>query len=153
MAPASWAGLDAAVRAALGSDAGAERIVAEREGRLVGSVFLYPPESDAYGSEGVPRADAPELRLLAVAAEARGRGVGQALVEECVRRARRMGATELGLHTSATMAAAIRIYERMGFERAPEHDFHPESGEVVTAYRLPLGDDAPGPPRLPSAIG
>jgi ribosomal protein S18 acetylase RimI-like enzyme len=79
------------------------------------------------------------LRLLAVAGDARGQGVGQALVDECVRRARRMGAAELGLHTSASMAAARRMYLRMGFVRAPDHDFHPEGAELVEAYRLPLG--------------
>ncbi|HET7457528.1 MAG TPA: GNAT family N-acetyltransferase [Gemmatimonadaceae bacterium] len=144
MAPAAWAGLSAAVRAALDSDDGAaERIVAVHDGTLVGSVFLYPPQASAYG-DLAGRATSPELRLLAVAPEARGLGVGRALVDECVRRARRAGARELGLHTSATMRVAMRMYERMGFVRAPEHDFQPEGAEVVEGYRLPLGAaDAP----------
>jgi ribosomal protein S18 acetylase RimI-like enzyme len=137
MEPSAWAGLDTAVRAALDGGADAERIVAEEEGRLLGSVMLFPPASDAYRG-AVERADWPQLRLLAVVPEARGRGVGQALVDECVRRARRMGARELGLHTSKSMRVAIRMYERMGFVRAPEHDFQPEGAELVTAYRLPL---------------
>jgi ribosomal protein S18 acetylase RimI-like enzyme len=60
-------------------------------------------------------------------------------MEECVRRARRAGADALGLHTSRSMRAAIRLYERMGFVRAPERDFRPEGAELVEAYRLPLG--------------
>ena len=139
MAPAAWAGLDGAVRAALAADAPAERIVAELEGNLVGSVALYPPAADAYnGLAG--RASWPELRLLAVAPEARGHGVGRALVDECVRRARHMGAAELGLHTSESMRVAMEMYERMGFVRAPEHDFQPEGAELVRGYRLPLGE-------------
>ena len=138
MQPTAWAGLERAVRAALAGDDVAERIVAERDGALVGSVMLYPPSVDAYGG-AANRVSWPQLRLLAVAPGARGGGVGQALVEECVRRARLAGATELGLHTSASLAAAIRMYERMGFQRNPEHDFHPPGGELVTAYRLPLG--------------
>lgn len=137
MAPDGWMGLRGALLAALASEAPAERIVAEREGRLVGSVMLFPPAVSAYG-ELVDAVTWPELRLLAVPREARGHGVGRALVDECVRRARAMGASELGLHTSRSMAIAMSMYERMGFVRAPDHDFHPPSGELVKAYRLPL---------------
>ena len=137
MAPASWAGLDGAVRAALASDAPAERIVAVRDGVLLGSVHLFPPATDAYGALA-GRAPWPELRLLAVAPEVRGLGVARALVAECVRRARRSGARALGLHTSASMRVAMAMYERMGFERAPEHDFQPAGAELVQGYRLRL---------------
>jgi len=139
MAPAAWAGLDAAVRAALDGDGGEARIVAERGGELLGSVMLFPPAADAYGA-AAERAGWPVLRLLAVAPEARGRGIGQALVQECVRRARGMGAAELGLHSSESLRAAIRMYERMGFRRAPERDFRPEGAELVMGFRLPLGN-------------
>lgn len=137
MDPAAWAGLEAAVRRALDQDAAAERIVAEHEGRLVGSVMLYPPRAEAYGG-AAGAAPWPELRLLAVVPEARGLGVGRALVDECVRRARAGGAAELGLHSSRSMRAALRMYERMGFVRAPEYDFQPEGAERVWGYRLPL---------------
>jgi ribosomal protein S18 acetylase RimI-like enzyme len=63
-------------------------------------------------------------------------------VDECVRRARASGASELGLHTSESLRAAIRMYERMGFERAPEFDFQPEGAELITAYRLDLTGDS-----------
>ena len=137
MEPAAWRGLEQALQTALSMEGPAEWIVAERGGRIVGSVMLYPPATDAYAGAAA-RASWPELRLLAVAPEGRGQGVGQALVDECVRRARRMGATELGLHTSRSMAAARRMYQRMGFIRAPEHDFQPEGAELVEAYRLEL---------------
>lgn len=142
MAPAAWAGLDAAVRAALDGDAGEQRIVAERGGELLGSVMLFATPTDAYGAavgETAGEAEWPVLRLLAVSPEARGQGVGQALVEECVRRAREMGAAELGLHSSESLRAAIRMYERMGFQRAPERDFQPPGAERVMGFRLPLG--------------
>ena len=124
MEPSAWAGLDEAVRRTMDSDAGAERIVAEHEGRIVGSVMLFPASTATYGGslEAPPW---PELRLLSVAPEARGMGVGRLLVDECVRRARAAGATELGLHTSRSMETAIGMYRRMGFVRAPEHDFQP----------------------------
>lgn len=137
MEPAAWAGLEEAVRAALARDGAAEWIVAERGGEPVGAVLLYPPETDAYGG-ATAAARWPEVRLLSVAPEARGLGVGRVLMDECVRRARAAGATDLGLHTSHSMRAAIRMYEKMGFVRAPEHDFQPPGAELVRGYRLPL---------------
>lgn len=139
MEPAAWAGLENALHGALATEDEVERMVAvDGDGALLGSVLLWPPAADAYRGAAA-RAPWPELRLLAVAPEARGRGIGEALVAECARRARRMGAAELGLHTSRSMAAAVRMYERLGFVRAPEFDFRPSGGELVVAYRLPLG--------------
>jgi GNAT superfamily N-acetyltransferase len=80
----------------------------------------------------------PEVRLLAVAPEARGQGIGTALMKECIRRARRLGAACLNLHTTDMMQVAMRMYERMGFVRAPELDFHPDPSITVKAYRLEL---------------
>jgi GNAT superfamily N-acetyltransferase len=144
MVPAAWAALERALRAGLAWEQPAVQcVVAERDGALVGSVLLYPPAADAYGG-AAGRVNWPEVRLLAVAPEARGQGVGRALMDECVRRARRAGATQLGLHTSRSMGAAVRMYERMGFVRAPEQDFQPEGAELVQAYRLSLDDLAAG---------
>jgi ribosomal protein S18 acetylase RimI-like enzyme len=137
MDPTSWAELDGAVRAALASNAPSECIVAEDHGILIGSVMLYPPNADAYGD--LARAgDWPEVRLVAVSPEARGRGVARALMEECIRRARSAGATSLGLHTSRSMRTAMALYTRMGFERDPLTDFHPPGAELVEGYRLKL---------------
>jgi predicted N-acetyltransferase YhbS len=137
MEPSAWEGLRQAVISALESEEPADRIVAEREGLLVGSVMLFPAARGAPGGS-VPGPSWPELRVLAVPPEERGSGIGRVLVDECVRRARLRGAAELGLFTSRSLAAAIRMYESMGFVRAPEHDFRPAGAELVTAYRLPL---------------
>lgn len=143
MSPPAWGALSRAVEMGLSAtDAGIHRIVAEHEGRLVGSVMLFPPASSAYG-DMADMSSWAELRLLAVAADARGLGVGRALVEECAHRAHDMGARELGLHTSRSMAGAIRLYQRMGFERVPEQDFQPEGAELVKAYKLFVGQELP----------
>jgi len=146
MAPTAWAGLDGAVRAALESEMATDRIVAEHAGRIVGSVMLFPPQVQAYGEFTDP-SHAPELRLLAVDPAARGLGVGRALVDECIRRARHAGAAELGLHTSRSMRTAMQLYLRMGFVRAPETDFHPDGAELVEGYRLPLDGGLKGSAR------
>jgi GNAT superfamily N-acetyltransferase len=137
MDPASWRGLEQALHNALASDEAVERIVADDEGNIVGSAMLYASEMDAYGALG-SRLTAPEIRLVAVAPEARGRGIARALVGECIRRAREQGANEVGLHTSGSMRAAMAMYANMGFVRAPERDFQPPGAELVEGYRLIL---------------
>jgi len=132
-----WAAYRGNILTTLESDGPEDRIVAEQDGVIVGSALLYPPASGAYGAAA--RAGVlPEVRLLAVLPAARGQGVGQALMQECVRRARVAGAVALGLHTMDMMRAAVRMYERMGFERVPEADFNPGGGVLVKGYRLDL---------------
>lgn len=131
----AWAALSRAMDAALASDEPVERIVAEEGGRIVGSAMLFSAAANAYGDES-RRPRSPEVRLVAVDPEVRGRGVARALMAECVRRARAAGASELGLHTSRSFRAAITMYKAMGFERAPESDFQPPGAELVEGYRL-----------------
>jgi GNAT superfamily N-acetyltransferase len=144
MEPDAWRALDDAIRASLVNDTGVTRLIAELDGEIVGSAALYAPDSAAYGSLA-SASTWPEVRLVAVAPSARGRGVARALVDECVRRARAAGASVLGLHTSRSMRAAMRLYERMGFVRDPEHDFQPPGAELVEGYLLRLDDPASEP--------
>jgi len=137
MDAATWAGLERAIHSALESDAPAERIVADDQGTLVGSVMLYPPAIKAYG-DMLGELNWPEVRLLSVVPEARGRGVARALMAECLRRARRSGAMAIGLHSSRSMRAAIAMYTAMGFMRVPEFDHQPPGAELVEAYKLAL---------------
>ena len=117
----------------------AEQIVAELEGVVVGTALLYPAGAVFSTPDGASvTLERPEMRLLAVAPAARGRGVGVALVQECIRRARRSGVAELTLHTSDMMQVAMRMYEGMGFVRAPELDFFPAPDVTVKGYRFPL---------------
>lgn len=131
------------IRAALASDEVVERIVADTDGQLIGSVLLYPAATNAYNG-ATPRVRWPEVRLLVVAPTARGQGVATALMHECMARARRATATELGLHTSDSMQITMHLYERLGFERVPSYDFQPNGAKVVKAYRLRLRDVASG---------
>ena len=108
-------------------------IVAEYRGRLAGTVTLYLDGSE----EGWPRGWAG-IRLLGVRPAYRGKGVGRALMDECVRRCRRSGVRTVGLHTSDMMAVAQRMYERMEFVRVPEFDHRPRPDVLVKAYRLDL---------------
>src|ERR1700712_5148432 len=92
----------------------AEIIIAEHEGRVVGAVGYGPPSA--------PKAahfnpEWPIIRMLVVAPDARGLGIGRTLTEACVARARRDRAPEIALHTSPIMTVALPMYLRMGFMR------------------------------------
>jgi putative acetyltransferase len=60
-----------------------------------------------------------ELKSMRTADAALGRGVGKALLDRLVETARSEGMTRLSLETGSTpqFAAALRLYEREGFER------------------------------------
>jgi predicted N-acetyltransferase YhbS len=137
--PRFWDGYRQNIIATLDDIGSAEQLVAEQDGAIVGTVLLYPPRRVQVSRIDSREMPWPEIRLLAVAPAGRGRGVGAALMHECVRRARTSGARVLSLHTTDLMQTAQRMYERMGFVRSPELDFHPAPGVTVKGYRLELG--------------
>ena len=130
-----WTGYRRHLLATLDAQGPADRIVAEQQGVVVGSVLLFAPGANAYAA-AAGGTEWPEVRLLAVLPSARGQGVGTALMAECIRRARHAGAADLGLHTMDMMRAAMRMYERMGFVRVPDLDFSPAQGVLVKGSRL-----------------
>ena len=114
--------------------------VVELDGALVGSVDYYAPgESPYHAFVGFP-ADWAAFRFLGTDPERRGSGIGRALVEHLIALARAEGAGHLGLHTGPFMVAAKAMYERMGFERSPEHDFFPvpDADLRVLGYAMAL---------------
>ena len=87
-----WEGYRQGILATLADVAPAEQFVATQDDLLVGTVLLFPADSRFTGPDGVEVSLTwPEIRLLAVAPAARGRGVGAALIRECLRRAQQAG--------------------------------------------------------------
>ena len=78
------------------------------------------------------------VRMLVVAPQARGRGIGEALVRGCLDEAKRDGCSLVRLSSQPEMTAAHRLYERLGFVRTPAGDWAPEPGVALLAYALPL---------------
>jgi DNA-binding MarR family transcriptional regulator/N-acetylglutamate synthase-like GNAT family acetyltransferase len=97
-------------------DAKRERCwVAEKDGEVVGSVFLVAKSKTV-----------AKLRLLYVEPAARGLGIGSRLVSECVRFARQAGYKKIVLWTQSELDAARHIYKKAGFrvvEKKRHHSF------------------------------
>jgi GNAT superfamily N-acetyltransferase len=136
MPTGAWTAYAASIRETLSSPDAGELIVGVEGDVLLGSALLAPPLlAPPPGRAAQPY---PEIRLVATAPQARGRGVATAVVGACIRLARAAGYADIGLHSTEYMADAIRIYQRLGFVRAAEHDFQTPAGVNVMGFRLRL---------------
>ncbi|MFG2192929.1 GNAT family N-acetyltransferase [Streptomyces sp. NPDC048639] len=91
-------------------------------GELLGGVAFVAPGS-RYAN--VARPGEGEFRMLAVAPSARRRGAAEKLVRACIGLAREQGLDRMVLSSHERMRTAHRLYERLGFVRAPERDWSP----------------------------
>jgi len=96
-------------------------LVVEADGQIQGSGAFYP-DAAAQGY-GLPAGWASG-RALAVHPAVRGRGAARALLAavECL--AEDSGAPVFAFHTASFMTSAIALYERLGYQRAPELDYN-----------------------------
>ena len=117
----------------LGSDGAGPVLVATDDATIVGTVML---QTWPNGGELLRGPGDAEVRALAVRPEARGRGVGRALVGAVIERAGSLGVRHLLLLTQPEMKIAHRIYEEAGFTRLPDRDISPEPGVNLLAYGL-----------------
>ena len=103
-------------------------VAVDDEDRLVGHL----------SAEG--RKDRPAEIGMAVVKEWRGCGVGTALMEACVDWARERGIHKLALQVWPHNGAAIRLYEKFGFEREGvlRSHYRRQNGEIWDAIVMGL---------------
>ncbi len=82
--------------------------------------FVVESGGDLVGGGGIgPLAgaepDVCELRKMYLRPDARGRGLGRAMLARCLEVARQLGYRRIYLETRQSMRAARRLYERNGF--------------------------------------
>jgi len=69
-----------------------------------------------------------EMKRLYAVPAARGLGLGRALAEAVIERARRLGYAKMRLDTMATMLAARGLYESLGFRTVEPYTHNPLEG-------------------------
>ena len=115
-------------------------VAVDVDGRVVGGATYVPgpgtPLSEA------ERAGEAGIRMLAVDPAMAGRGIGRALAQACVARARAEGRTGVTLYTLPTMTVAHRLYESLGFQRDTVRDWEYLPGEFLWSYAIRFEPEA-----------
>jgi putative acetyltransferase len=163
---------DAAALVALAEEVGAEPegwLISDSRWRSVGSerrylrvvrrhpdaaVFVAETADGVVGRMSVARDPHPASRHVAdlglmVAASARRRGVGWALLEQATEWARASGVRKLELHVFPHNEPAIRLYERFGFVREGLRRGHYRRGReyvdaILMAYEVTTRSSSSG---------
>jgi GNAT superfamily N-acetyltransferase len=108
-------------------------------GRILGTL-TYVPGPDSPLAE-LERDGEAGFRMFGVAPDGRRRGVGRALVNAAIERARAEGRTAIAIYTRPSMATAHQLYAGLGFVRDPTRDWEFEPGEWLWALSLRLHPD------------
>jgi ribosomal-protein-alanine acetyltransferase len=115
-------------------------LVAERDGAVLGAAVVF-----FHASHRIAR-----LYSIAVAPEARGTGIGEALLAAAERLARRRGARAMRLEVRTDNAQAQRLYERRGYRRIGIRRRYYEDGADALRYEKAIAAPARGiSPSLP----
>ncbi len=85
------------------------------------------------------------LLNIAVRPDARGRGIGRALLRECLRRGARAGASRIVLEVRPSNQQAIRMYRREGFRFVGIREgYYMDTGEDAIVFSREIGEEDAG---------
>jgi putative acetyltransferase len=87
---------------------GSYYFVAEEDGKLLGGGGIYP-------TEGLPDKTC-ELVKMYLHKDARGKGLGKRMIEQCIAWAKDNGYEQVYLETMPELKQALKVYELFGFE-------------------------------------
>ena len=85
--------------------------------------------------EHASAADELYIEMIAVSPEARGKGVGRALMQEAEQRCRKLGKNRLTLQVVDTNPRAKKLYEEMGFRTIKTYSVQPWGRIVGWTFR------------------
>ena len=94
--------------------------IAEQDGETVGCIFLVKASKST-----------AKLRLFLVEPDARGLGLGNRLVDECLAFARAAGYRKVRLWTQSVLLAARHLYEKAGFSKIEEEAHRSYSQDLI----------------------
>ena len=117
----------------LGMDGTGEILAAVDGEHLLGTVMLV---TWPHGGEVLSNPGEGEIRALAVASAARGRGIGRALLAAIMQRAAAREVRELLLLTQPEMRTAQHLYTEAGFRRMPGRDYEYAPGHRLFAFGM-----------------
>ncbi|HJP61446.1 MAG TPA: GNAT family N-acetyltransferase [Gemmatimonadaceae bacterium] len=109
------------VRDAINDETVTMLVAEDFSSRPIGYAFL---KKTIQLPEGVDSSNSFEIVRFYVAAAAQGRGVGAALMEECLEEARRRDADTVWLQVWKEAPWAVRFYKRMGFAAVGSAPFY-----------------------------
>ena len=96
-------------------DKGGAILMAEYQGEAVGTVGLVPGHGD-----GVL-----ELIKMSARSDIQGKGIGRALMDAAIEKARDMGASQIWLETNTKLEAALALYRKSGFRELTGDEITP----------------------------
>jgi ribosomal protein S18 acetylase RimI-like enzyme len=132
--PQRWDELLAAIgRMSMLASEGRLLVATTSSEQVAGAVGYMPP---GRSNPGMFPVDWPAIRMLVVRPSHRGRGIGKALTNACIREAVKDEARCIGLHTSPIMDVALPMYLRMGFIK--DADLPPIAGAPYARYVLAI---------------
>lgn len=100
-------------------------LLAEYKNQLAGCIALRPRSDQIC-----------EMKRLYVRPQFRGIGIGRALAEAIIEKARKIGYTCMRLDTVPSMKAARALYMSLGFEEIGPYIYNPIEGAVFMELKL-----------------
>ena len=115
-------------------------VAVDADGRVLGGVAYVPGPGAPYAES--ERGNEAGFRMLAVDPTAGGRGIGRALAQVCIDRARAEGRSGIAILTRPTRSIAQGLYTSLGFVRDPSRDIEYDPGRWLWSFVLTF-DETP----------